>query len=207
MPANSAAIPSLLALSAVNRALIKENLRSETGIIIQSGEVREIMHFALLLGYGATAINPYLALQTVAALSQLKKICCDPVSAAENYIKAVDNGLLKIMSKLGISTLRSYRSAQTFEAVGLSKDFIDEFLPGTISRIGGIGINEIAHDANMRAHAIMNMGLLDDGGQYQFRKNGEAHLWTPQSLAYFRQAVRENNYEVFKKIHSPVFAS
>lgn len=199
LPANSAAIPSLLALSAVNRALIKENLRSETGIIIQSGEVREIMHFALLLGYGATAINPYLALQTVAALSQLKKICCDPVSAAENYIKAVDNGLLKIMSKLGISTLRSYRSAQTFEAVGLSKEFIDEFLPGTISRIGGIGINEIAHDANMRAHAIMNMGLLDDGGQYQFRKNGEAHLWTPQSLAYFRQAVRENNYEVFKK--------
>ena len=111
------------------------------------------MHFALLLGYGATAVNPYLALATVSALANSGAVPLDPVTAANNYIQAVDKGLLKIMSKLGISTLRSYRSAQAFEAVGLNQDFLKEFLPGTASRVGGVGLAEIGHEAVQRAMA------------------------------------------------------
>ena len=200
LPEGMAAIPSLLACSAVNRALIEADLRPETGIIIQSGEVREVMHFALLLGYGATAVNPHLALETVSALSRSGAIPVDPVTAAGNYINAVDKGLLKIMSKLGISTLRSYRSAQAFEAVGLSRDFLDEFLPGTVSRIGGIGLAEIARDAAARAGSVNpDTTLLPAGGQYRYRKDGEDHLWNPQSLAAFRQAVQKGDYARFKE--------
>jgi len=195
-----AAIPSLLACAAVNRALIEADLRPETGVIVQSGEVREVMHFALLLGFGATAVNPYLALESVTALSRSGAVAADPVTAAGNYIHAVEKGLLKIMSKLGISTLRSYRSAQAFEAVGLNREFLDEFLPGTISRIGGIGLDEIAREAVQRARAAEpDAALLPAGGQYKYRKDGEAHLWTPQSLAAFRQAVQQGNYAKFKE--------
>ena len=195
-----AAIPSLLACAAVNRALIENDLRPETGVIIQSGEVREVMHFALLLGYGATAVNPHLALETVTALSRSGTVSADPVTAAGNYIQAVDKGLLKIMSKLGISTLRSYRSAQAFEAVGLSREFLDEFLPGTISRIGGIGLGEIAGEAAVRARSAESASpLLPAGGQYKYRKDGEAHLWTPQSLAAFRQAVQQGDFGKFRE--------
>ena len=200
LPPGMAAIPSLLACSAVNRALIDADLRPETGIIVQSGEVREIMHFALLLGYGATAVNPHLALATISALSRSRAIAVDPVTAAGNYINAVDKGLLKIMSKLGISTLRSYRSAQAFEAVGLSRAFLDEFLPGTVSRIGGIGLAEIAKDAAARAGNVkVNSSLLPAGGQYRYRKDGEDHLWNPQSLSAFRQAVQKGDYAKFKE--------
>ncbi|MDR0932432.1 MAG: glutamate synthase large subunit [Victivallales bacterium] len=193
-------IPSLLATAAVNRALSEAGLRPEVGLIVQSGEVREIMHFALLIGYGATAINPYLALETVSHLSRSEAISADPVTAATNYVKAVDKGLLKVMSKMGISTLRSYRSGQIFEAIGLSREFIDTYLPGTSSRIGGIGLPEIAAEANARCEAAENESpLLPDGGVYRFRKDGEQHLWTPASLAAFRQAVQSNDYAKFKE--------
>jgi len=201
LPQGEAAIPSLLSCSAVNRALIDADLRPETGLIVQSGEVREVMHFALLLGYGATAVNPYLALATVSALANSGAIGLDPVTAASNYIQAVDKGLLKIMSKLGISTLRSYRSAQAFEAVGLNQDFLREFLPGTASRVGGVGLAEIAHEAVQRAMAAgcAASPLLPGGGQYRFRKDGEAHLWTPESLSTFRLAVQGGDYGKFKE--------
>ena len=209
LPAGTAAIPSLLATSAVNRALIDAGLRPEIGLIVQSGEVREIMHFALLLGFGATAVNPYLALQTVTSLARAGKIACDPVTAASNYINAVDKGLLKIMSKLGISTLRSYRSAQAFEAVGLSRAFIDEFLPGVASRIGGVGIDEIAREADARAAALdavpaatAKPGVpapLPEGGQYRVVRGGETHLWTPLSMKTFREAVQGGDYAKFKE--------
>ena len=193
-------IPSLLATAAVNRALAAAGLRPGAGIIVQSGEVREIMHFALLIGYGATAVNPYLALETVTRLARDGAIAADPVSAAANYINAVDKGLLKVMSKMGISTLRSYRSGQVFEAVGLSRELIDEYLPGTASRIGGIGLAEIAEEANARrAAAGDGSPLLPDGGVYRFRKDGEQHLWTPASLAAFRQAVQTGDYAKFKE--------
>ena len=195
-----APVPSLLATACVNRALVEAGVRPEIGLIVQSGEVREVMHFALLLGYGATVVNPYLAFESISGMCRSGEIGQDPVTAAANYVKAVDKGLLKIMSKMGISTLRSYRSAQIFEAVGLDRSLVDRFLPGTASRIGGIGLAEIAREANERQRvAFSDTGRsLVSAGQYSWRKEGEKHLWTPQSLAAFRQAVQGNDYSKFK---------
>ena len=194
-------MPSLLATAAVNRALVEAGVRPEIGLIVQSGEVREVMHFALLLGYGATVINPYLAFQSLTAMCHSGELGVDPVTAAANYVKAVDKGLLKIMSKMGISTLRSYRSAQIFEAVGLNHELIEKFLPGTASRVEGIGLEEIAKEVDQRNAVSLRDAspILKEGGQYKFRKEGEKHMWTPQSLAAFRQAVQGSDYNKFKE--------
>lgn len=210
--AGEAPIPSLLAVAAANRALTEAGLRSETGLVVQSGEVREVMHFALLLGYGATAIHPWLALATVADLSARGLTGCDPVTATGNYIRAVGKGILKVMSKMGISTLRSYRSAQLFEAVGLGGELVSRYLPGTVSRIGGIGLDVVARDANRRngtphgeaGRPKASPPLLPSGGEHLWRADGERHLWTPQSLADFRQAVREGDYTLFRRYSESV---
>ena len=193
-------IPSLLATASVNRALVEAGVRPEIGLVVQSGEVREVMHFALLLGFGATVINPYLAFQSITNMCHNGDLDVDPVTAASNYVKAVDKGLLKIMSKMGISTLRSYRSAQIFEAVGLNHELVEKFLPGTASRIEGIGLEEIAAEVGARQKIAFADAskVLQSGGQYAYRKEGEKHLWTPQSLAAFRQAVQGGDYEKFK---------
>ena len=197
---NSVPIPSLLATVTVNKALIETGLRPEIGLIVQSGEVREIMHYALLLGFGATAINPYLALASVSALVEDGTIGLDKITATGNYIKAVDKGLLKVISKMGISTLRSYRSAQIFEAVGLSNEFIDKYFTGAVSRIGGIGLNEIAAEARERYNLAQGKSeLLSFGGQYRYRSSGEQHLWTPDSLSTFRHAVQLNDEKKYKE--------
>ena len=201
LPDGMIPIPALLATAAVNRALVRSGLRPPVGVIVQSGEVREIMHYALLLGYGATAIHPWLALETVAELCASGRLEIDPAAAAANYIKAVDKGLLKVMSKMGISTLRSYRSAQIFEAVGIDGRVIERYFPGTASRIGGIGLAEIAREAGERFAAAAAAGEnepLPAGGAYRYRKDGENHLWTPESLSLLRQAVRENNPEKYR---------
>ncbi len=198
---DEAPLPALLGLAAVNRALSSHGLRPPIGLIVQSGEVREIMHYALLLGYGATAIHPYLALETVAALTQAGRVALDPARATENYIKAVDQGLLKVMSKMGISTLRSYRSAQIFEAVGLEAGLVQRYFTGTAARIGGIGLAEIAREARQRqaeAQSPEHPGLLAAGGQYRYRQQGERHLWTPESLSLFQQAVQENDADKYR---------
>lgn len=190
-------LPSLLATAAVNRALVKAGKRPSIGLIVQSGEVREIMHYALLLGFGATAINPYLALETVSAIGKN-----DTVKAASNYVAAVDKGLLKIMSKMGIATLRSYRSAQIFEAVGLSADVVNTYFGGVVSPVGGIGLDEIAASANARelaAEEAHNAQTLSAGGEYRYRKGLEDHLWAPDGLADFRLAVRDGDYAKFHK--------
>jgi glutamate synthase (NADPH/NADH) large chain len=198
-------IPSLLAAACVNKALIKAKMRPEAGIILETGEAREVMHFVLLLGYGVTAVNPYLALETVSALVKDGTIQKELVSAAGNFIKAVGKGILKTMSKMGISTLRSYRSGQLFEAVGLSKDLIDRYFTGTASRIGGIGIKEIETETVERArianadHNIPNPEELPAGGKYKFRRDGESHLWTPESMIAFRQGVQTNNPEKYRE--------
>ena len=193
----AAPIPIILALAAVNRALVSTGIRSSIGLIVQSGEVREVHHFAVLLGYGATAINPYLALESVSSICP-----ADPVTAASNYIKSVDKGLLKIMSKMGISTLRSYRSAQIFEIVGLAPEIVERYFAGTPSRVGGLGFKEIelrlVKSSNQPIEQSNN-SILPPGGQYSFRKGAEDHLWTPQAIAGFRQAVRENDYKKFKE--------
>ena len=200
LPAGMMPIPSLLATAAVNRALSEAGVRPAVGLIVESGEVREVMHFALLLGYGATAVNPYLALAQIACLSREGDIPVDTVTAASNYINAVDKGLLKVMSKMGISTLRSYRSGQLFEAVGLDRSVIDQYFPGTASRIGGLKLDEIEQEIRERcAMAAQPSALLPVGGQYKYRRDGEDHLWTPASLAAFRQAIQENNLEKYRE--------
>ncbi len=203
-------IPSLLAAAAVNQHLVREGLRTSVSCILESGEPREVMHFALLLGYGATAINPYLAFETISAL---KEDGCLPegmalADALENYIHAIEKGLLKIFSKMGISTLRSYRGAQIFEALGLSQDLVDAYFYPTPTRIGGVDAEDIARDALVRhgrAYTDRHIGplLLDSGGKYAFRLHGERHLWTPESIASLQQGARSgrrDQYETFARL-------
>lgn len=185
-------MPSLLATAAVNQALTVAGLRPPVGIILQTGEAREVMHYALLLGYGATAIHPYLALETAAALAKDG----DAAKATENYISAIDKGLLKCMSKMGIATLRSYRSAQMFEAIGLGRDLVAKYFPGTPSAVGGIGIADV--EAEVRARVQEARDASEDvplkvGGAYRWRHNGEPHLVTPLSICALHHAVREND--------------
>ena len=200
-----APVPMLLAVAAVNSRLIRKSLRYAAGIVVETGEAREIMHFALLLGYGATAINPYMAIETIADMSAKGILSgIDGARAVENYILAINRGLLKIMSKMGISTLRSYRQAQIFEAVGLSKTFVDKYFEGTASRVGGIGISEIAREslARYRQAFYPKLGqedILDNIGKYKFRKDGENHLWTPQTITLLQRAVRNCDESAYRQ--------
>ncbi|QSH42209.1 glutamate synthase large subunit [Lentisphaerota bacterium ZTH] len=204
LKAGQAPIPALLATAAVNAHLVKTGLRTSAGIVLETGEAREIMHFVLLLGYGATAINPYLALETVTDLAKKNHLSISDVKATANYIKAVCKGILKVMSKMGISTLRSYRGAQVFEAIGLNNEIINEVFSGTASRIGGIGFEEVAQETNTRYLKAFKPQqhlpfMLESGGNYHYRQKGEQHLWTPDTISLFQQAVRENNQEKYRK--------
>ena len=184
-------IPSLLAVAAVNKALVDAGARPSVGIVVESGEVREVHHFAVLLGFGATAVNPYLALATVTEIGK-----DDTVKAAANYVTAVCKGLMKIMSKMGISTLRSYRSARIFEAVGLGPKIMAEYFDGVTSPVGGLEIEDIE---KLLATKNTKDIKIDAGGEYRTRKDGEEHLWTPQRLVDFRESVRHDDYARFKR--------
>ncbi|OPJ61667.1 glutamate synthase large subunit [Clostridium oryzae] len=203
--AYDATIPSLLAVSALHQYLINEKTRTKVSIIIETGELRETMHLALLLGYGATAVNPYLAYETIENLVAENEIAIeDPKKAIANYIKALNAGLMKILSKMGICTLQSYHGAQIFEAIGLSKEFIDKYFTGTPSRIGGIGIDVVAEEVLIRHKKAFNnirkpMKELEVGGQYSWRKDGEFHLFNPVSIAKLRRAVRTGDFNIFKE--------
>ncbi|TSA55727.1 MAG: glutamate synthase large subunit [Planctomycetaceae bacterium] len=193
-------IPSLLATSAVHRALFNRGLRGEAGLIVESGEPREVMHFCLLCGYGANAINPYLAFESLNELHRQDELPAkmEPVQIADNYIAAIKKGILKTMSKMGISTLRSYHGAQLFEAIGLGSSFVDEYFTGTTSRIGGIGLKEIAQEALARHESAFgerpNGSLeLDFGGEYHFRHTGEEHLWNPTTVSRLQHAVTNDD--------------
>jgi len=201
-----APIPSLLAVAAVNRHLISCRLRTGIGILVESAEAREVMHMALLLGYGASAINPCLAFETVAHLAETGRLgrVVSPQKAMENYVKALRKGILKVMSKIGISTLRSYRSGQVFEAVGLDDELINKYFEGTSSRIRGLGLDEIAEEVNLRfkqaqpdSYRQNSIDILPSGGHYAYRADGERHLWTPQSISLLQHAVRSNNYDQY----------
>ena len=202
LPEGEIPIPALLATAAVNRFLIQHHLRTSAGLVIESGEPREVMHFVLLLGFGATAINPYIALESVVSLVEQGRVPgADAAKATENYIHAIIKGLLKVMSKLGISTLRSFRGAQTFEAIGLSKDLVERYFTGTASRIGGIGLAGVAQEAAARCRAAENspVRILPSGGQYAYRFDGENHLWNPETITLFHQAVYNNDGEAYRK--------
>ncbi|MBM3758632.1 MAG: glutamate synthase large subunit [Acidobacteria bacterium] len=202
---NSAPIPSLLALTAVHNHLVREGTRSQVALIVESGEPREIMHFALLIGYGASAVNPYLAIETLEDLAQ-KNMLPDGVTfekALSNFKKAIGKGLLKVFSKMGISTLQSYRGAQIFEAIGLNKAFVKKYFTGTATRIAGVGLDVIAREAKLKHDFAFrptnNFSTdLDIGGNYHFRVHGEFHSLNPDSVAKLQHAVRQNSYQTFE---------
>ncbi len=204
----AAAIPSLLACSAIHHHLIKTKKRTRTGIIIESGEPREVMHFALLIGYGADAINPYIAFATLNELYANGKLKAGGgYSELEyNYIKSISKGLLKIFSKMGTSTIRSYRGAQVFEAVGLSEKFVHKYFPGTPTRISGIDADTVALESVMKNSKgfVENVRLLDAEGVYSFRKNGEKHAWNPETIYMLQWATRSNDYAKYKEFTSIV---
>jgi glutamate synthase (NADPH/NADH) large chain len=197
-------IPSLLAVSAVHHYLISVGKRVQTALIVESGEIREVMHAALLLGYGASALCPYMTFAILDELVRHHKIQEEYATAEKNYIKAVDKGLKKIMSKMGISTIRSYRGAKIFESIGLSEDLLHRYFGTEVSTIGGVGLKEIARDA-IRLHQ-QGMGAsfstlyssLPNNGQFSWRKDGIKHAWNPETIAKLQLATRQGNYDKFK---------
>ncbi len=207
--AEHAPIPSLLATSAVHHHLIEHKKRVQTALIIETADAREVMHFALLSGYGASAINPYLAFAIIDDLVKQKEIQLDFNTAMKNYIKAIDKGLLKIMSKMGIATITSYKGAQLFEAIGLSQSLIDAYFGNTVSKIGGIDIFDLAKDI-LAAHSEAWSDGFDDRlpisnlGMYAFRKTGELHAWNPETIATLQIATRLGSYKKFKEYTAAV---
>jgi glutamate synthase (NADPH) large chain len=198
-----APIPSILAVSTVHHYLIDKRKRMQIDLVIETAEPRETMHFALLFGYGASAINPYLAFAVLDTLVKEKAIQVDYDTAEHNYIKSINKGLLKVLSKVGICTLRSYRASQIFEIIGINEEIVNKYFVGTDSRIGGIGMEEIAIEA-LQPHKEayidkMDLGLVPNPGFYHFRKNGEQHSWNPESISMLQWAVRTNDYKKFKE--------
>ncbi|MHC5060578.1 MAG: glutamate synthase large subunit [Planctomycetota bacterium] len=206
-----AAIPSLLATSAVHHGLINCGLRSEAGLIVQSGEPREVMHFCLLCGYGANAVNPYMAFEALDELNRQGELPekMEPTRIADNFIAAIKKGILKTMSKMGISTLRSYHAAQLFEAIGLNRDFVDKYFTQTTSRIGGIGLEQIAAEAIGRHKAAFETPApgsleLDFGGDYCYRTDGENHLWNPTTVSKLQHAVKYDDPKAYAEYSEAV---
>ena len=193
-----AAIPSLLAVSAVHHYLISVGKRVQTALIVESGEIREVMHAALLLGYGASALCPYMTFAILDDLVKKHKIQEEYATAEKNYIKAVDKGLKKIMSKMGISTIRSYRGAKIFESIGLSEDLLRRYFGTEVSTIGGVGLKEIARDAIRLHEQAKEQSMLQNQGQFAWRKDGIKHAWNPETIAKLQLATRQGNYDKFK---------
>jgi len=198
------AIPALLATAAVHHHLIRKGLRTETGLVVETGEAREVHHFCTLVGYGAEAINPYLAFESMNAMrgDQLPLDYSEEKLQAQ-FIKAIGKGMLKVMSKMGISTFQSYCGAQIFDAVGLASDFIEKYFTGTASPVEGVGLEEVARETVERhrlafGNAFHLKDALDPGGEYQFRLRGEEHMWTPDSVAKLQHAVRANNFDTYQ---------
>ena len=209
MSADQVAIPALLALSAIHQHLTNKGLRTSAGLVVETGSAREVHHFALLGGYGAEAVHPYLALETLLSMQDLLPTDIDGKKAIKNFVKAIGKGLRKVMSKMGISTYMSYTGAQIFEAVGLSRMLVDKYFTGTTTNVGGIDVFDVAEEA-IRAHqaAFGNDPLLaqalDPGGEYAYRVRGEDHMWTPEAIAKLQLATRANNAQTYKEYASIV---
>ncbi len=202
--ATRVAIPALLACAGVHHHLVRAGLRTSTGLVIDTGSARETHHFALLAGYGAEAVCPWLAFDTLAAIASQLPAGIDAKEAKKRFIKAVNKGLLKVMSKMGISTYQSYCGAQIFEAIGLNASFVERYFTGTPTQIEGIGLREVAEEA-VRIHQAafgtdpVLADALDAGGEYAWRVRGEEHMWTPDSIAKLQHATRANNFQTYKE--------
>jgi len=201
-----APIPSLLAVAGLQNHLVRTKKRTALGLILETGDAREVHHFALLLGYGVDAINPYLAMATIRSMSEEEALAAglEPEEAVAHYIKAMKKGVVKVMSKMGISTVQSYRGAQIFEAIGLGQELVDRYFTNTVSRIGGIGIEEVALEAlahHARAYPEREGGLreLDWGGQYQWRRDGEYHLFNPDTVFRLQHSTRTGRMDIFRE--------
>ena len=201
-----APIPSLLALTAVHNHLVREETRTQVALVVESGEPREVMHFCLLIGYGASAVNPYLAIETIEDLAKQGRLP-EGISferALKNYKKAINKGLLKVFSKMGISTLQSYRGAQIFEAIGLNKSLVDKYFTGTASRIEGVGLDVLAREAQMKHEfgfqpVTESETELEPGGNYQFRVSGEHHMINPLTISKLQHSVRQSSYDTYRE--------
>ena len=197
-------IPALLATSAIHQHLVGRGLRASTGLIVETGSARETHHFALLAGYGAEAVHPYLAMETLTELAQGMAGDMSDEKAVYNYTKAIGKGLMKVMSKMGISTYMSYCGAQIFEAVGLNKSLVNKYFRGTASGVEGIGVFEVAEEA-LRLHTLafgkdpLLAEALDTGGEYAYRVRGEDHMWTPDAIAKLQHSTRANNFNSYKE--------
>ncbi|MDH3210377.1 MAG: glutamate synthase-related protein, partial [Burkholderiaceae bacterium] len=204
MDRHHVAIPALLALSAVHHHLVREGLRTTVGLVVETASAREVHHFATLAGYGAEAIHPYLALETLQALHSQLPGDLSAEKAIYNYVKAVGKGLSKIMSKMGVSTYMSYCGAQLFEAIGLDRELVDKYFHGTASQVGGIGVFEVAEEAIRRHRAAFSddpvlASQLDAGGEYAWRVRGEEHMWTPDAIAKLQHSARANRFDTYKE--------
>lgn len=204
MSRGQVAIPALLALSAIHHHLVREGLRTTAGLVVETGSAREVHHFAVLAGYGAEAVHPYLAMETLASLHATLPGQLSAEKAIYNYVKAIGKGLSKIMSKMGISTYMSYCGAQIFEAIGLARPFVDKYFRGTATQVGGIGVFEVAEE-QLRMHraAFGNdpvlATMLDAGGEYAWRTRGEEHMWTPDAIAKLQHSTRANKFDTYKE--------
>ncbi len=203
---DNVAIPALLALSAIHQHLVEKGLRTSAGLVVETGSAREVHHFALLGGYGAEAVHPYLAMETLLELADQQRLGpdVDGKKAIKNFVKAVGKGLRKVMSKMGISTYMSYTGAQIFEAVGLAKPLVDKYFTGTTSNVEGIGMFRVAEEAIRMHRAAFGddpvlAGALDAGGEYAWRARGEEHMWTPDAIAKLQHSARENSYSTYKE--------
>ncbi|WP_136417816.1 glutamate synthase-related protein [Herbaspirillum sp. ST 5-3] len=202
--AEQVAIPALLATSAIHLHLVSKGLRTSTGLVVETGSARETHHFALLAGYGAEAVHPYLVMDTLSEMAQNQQGGLTPEKAIYNFQKAIGKGLMKVMSKMGISTYMSYCGAQIFEAIGLNKAMVDKYFKGTASNVEGIGVFEVAEEA-LRLHKVafssdpVLANALDAGGEYAFRTRGEEHMWTPDAIAKLQHSTRSNNFNTYKE--------
>jgi glutamate synthase (NADPH/NADH) large chain len=197
-----AAIPSLLAVSTVHHHLIRKGYRGAVGIVVEAGDVWEVHHFATLIGFGATAVNPYLALETITGFQT--ELAAKSEKLIQNYIYAINNGLLKIFSKMGISTLQSYHGAQIFEILGLHKSVVDNYFTGAVSRIGGLGLDEIAKETLIKHNRVFKLAnrpdpILPTGGNYKWKRKGEQHLFNPQTIHLLQNATRKKDYSTYKQ--------